>query len=87
MHLTGKDLTMPCTNATSPLRLRMNKRELLSLDADSGRVVCESGTLWITQDRDARDIVLDPGESFTPAAGRRAIVYALGPAALTVLGA
>lgn len=28
------------------------------------RVECLSGSLWITQDGDARDIVLAPGESF-----------------------
>ena len=29
------------------------------------RVECVSGTLWITQDGDPRDIVLAPGDSFT----------------------
>ena len=28
------------------------------------RVECVSGTLWVTQDGDLRDIVLAPGESF-----------------------
>ena len=28
------------------------------------RVECVSGALWVTQDGDTRDIVLEPGESF-----------------------
>ena len=67
-----------------PLRLQLGKRELLAIDAGTAKVVCESGSVWITQDRDRQDIVLDAGESFTPATGRGAIVYALDPAALRV---
>ena len=29
------------------------------------RVECLTGTLWVTQDGDSRDIVLEPGDSFT----------------------
>ena len=28
------------------------------------RVECLNGTLWVTQDGDSRDIVLEPGDSF-----------------------
>jgi hypothetical protein len=33
-------------------------------DALGRRVECLSGSLWITQDGDSRDIVLSPGEAF-----------------------
>jgi hypothetical protein len=65
-------------------QVRLARRDLLPLDPPVHRVVCESGSLWITQDRDARDILLEPGEAFTPDPARRAIVYALSTAALTV---
>lgn len=38
---------------------------------------CESGCLWITLDNDARDIILEAGQSFVPQEHQRAIVYAL----------
>ena len=65
-------------------RIHLAKREMLSLDPAVRQVVCESGCLWITQDRDTQDILLEPGQSFTPDPGRRAILYALGPATLRV---
>jgi len=39
-------------------------RRVHELQAYAHRVECVSGTLWITQDGDQRDIVLAPGESF-----------------------
>jgi hypothetical protein len=33
-------------------------------DAKGRRVECLSGSLWLTQDGDDRDVVLAPGESF-----------------------
>lgn|GEM_PF-1362616 len=40
------------------------------------RVDCEDGCLWITQDNDIRDIVLERGESFTLDRPGVAILYA-----------
>ena len=64
--------------------IRLARRDLHTLDPQARRVVCESGSLWITQDRDPRDILIDAGETFTPEPGRRVIVYALSAATLRV---
>lgn len=70
--------------ATHTLQVRLARRELLTLDPHARRVFCEAGSLWITQDRDPRDILLEAGDTFTPEPGRRAIVYALSAATLGV---
>ena len=53
-------------------------------DASGVTLRCDSGNLWITLDNDPRDIVLRAGEVFTTDEHRRALVYALGPSALTL---
>ena len=53
-------------------------------DAADVKFDCRKGTLWITLDGDGRDIVLEPGESFTSAEHRRALVYAMRPSCLDV---
>lgn len=53
-------------------------------DAAGVTLRCDSGDLWITLDHDPRDIVLRAGEVFTTDQHRRALVYALGPAAMTL---
>lgn len=53
-------------------------------DAALVQVRCTAGSLWITLDHDQRDIILAPGESFSSAEHRRALVYALEPAAFAL---
>lgn len=53
-------------------------------DAAAVNLRCDRGNLWITLDNDPRDIVLRAGEAFTTGEHRRALVYALSPAALTL---
>ena len=48
------------------------------------RVVCHSGTVWITQDNDPRDVILARGESFTLDRPGRALVHAFDAAAIAV---
>ena len=48
------------------------------------RVVCHSGSVWITQDNDPRDIILARGESFTLDRQGRALVHAFDAAAIAV---
>ena len=48
------------------------------------QIVCETGSLWITLDNDARDIILEAGQSFTSQQASRATVYALQATSLTV---
>lgn len=47
-------------------------------DALGTRIECVSGSLWITQDRDPRDIVLGPGEEFTLDQDGKAVIQASG---------
>jgi hypothetical protein len=49
------------------------------------RVECVSGTLWITQDGDPRDIVLAPGDSFTFDHRGDALISALDDARFLLL--
>ena len=53
-------------------------------DAAGVQIDCRRGSLWLTLDNDTRDIVLEPGESFVTAEHRRALLYALRPACVTV---
>ena len=44
--------------------LALARGELVRLDAARGvEVLCESGRVWITQERDSRDLWLSAGES------------------------
>ena len=52
--------------------------QLFSLpDAASARILCTAGTLWLTLDHDLRDVILEPGDSFSTQDHRRALLYAL----------
>ena len=53
-------------------------RQLFELpDASTARIVCTSGCLWLTLDDDPRDVILEPGDSFSAREPRRALLYAL----------
>ena len=49
------------------------------------RVECLNGTLWVTQDGDSRDIVLEPGDSFTFDHRGDALISALDDSRLLLL--
>ena len=52
--------------------------QLFSLpDAASARILCTAGSLWLTLDHDLRDVILEPGDSFSTGEHRRALLYAL----------
>jgi len=53
-------------------------------DASAVQVRCTSGTLWLTLDHDPRDVILAAGDSFITTEHRRALLYALEPAAFTL---
>lgn len=60
------------------------KGSLLSLgQGNQVEIGCESGVIWITQDNDPRDVVLNAGESFVSDRPGTVLVYALQPAVLT----
>lgn len=48
------------------------------------QVTVLSGTVWVTQARDARDIILARGQSFILDRSGRAVVYAFKDAAILV---
>ena len=57
----------------------------LTLTAPLGhRVDCVEGCVWITQDQDPRDVILSPGQSFTPDRDQRALIHALDPSRVRV---
>jgi hypothetical protein len=56
----------------------MKRGELLRLENAAGHVVqVRQGSLWITQDRDVADHVVQAGSSFLVRAGGRTLVSAL----------
>jgi len=54
-------------------------------DAQATRIVCETGTVWITIDNDSRDIVLSPGQSFVVDRRAGVLMYALEEASLRIV--
>jgi Protein of unknown function (DUF2917) len=40
-------------------------------------LVCLAGCIWITQDGDPRDVVINAGQVFTPDRNRRTLIHAL----------
>jgi len=55
----------------------LDKAQVLRVtDGFRAAVDCIDGCLWITQDNDPRDIILDSGESFTLDRPGKALVFA-----------
>lgn len=64
---------------------RLAHRTMLSLHDRAGeRIECCAGCLWLTQEGDPRDIVLEAGDGFMLDRPGTALVYALSDAHLTV---
>jgi hypothetical protein len=53
-------------------------------DGKGLEIIAVSGTVWITQARDRRDVLLTRGQSFILDRHGRAVVYALKDAAIVV---
>ena len=63
----------------------LGKGHIRHVHGDKGRrVELVSGSLWITQDGDPRDIVLAPGESVVLERSTPTIVQAFEPALITI---
>lgn len=70
----------------SDSEIELARRQLMCLaDASGVRIVVRSGSLWVTQDGDRRDVVLAAGDSFVVAGTARVIVQALSAARVGLL--
>ena len=50
-------------------------------------VVCHSGSVWVTQDGDTRDVILHAGETFTFDRDGPALLQAFEPGAISIVQA
>jgi hypothetical protein len=57
------------------------------VDGKGLRVTCLEGVVWITQERDRRDLILLPGQSFVLDRPGVAVVFALRDATISVASA
>ena len=68
--------------------IQLEARRLFDIpDAAAVQIRCTAGSLWITLDHDPRDIILVPGQVFSTGEHRRALLYALEPAAFALSAA
>ncbi|WP_399681294.1 DUF2917 domain-containing protein [Xenophilus sp.] len=75
--------------ATDPNRFQLGlpARAIFTLPDGAGvGITCRSGSVWVTMDRDPRDIVLAPGERFEGREHRRMLVSALEASCISVSG-
>lgn len=75
-----------CVEATPATgSVALNKKQHLRLrDAFGWTVKAESGTIWLTQESDSRDIVLKAGDSFVLDRQGAALISPLGEARLSL---
>jgi hypothetical protein len=65
--------------------MRLPARSVHRLDGAKGlQITAVTGTVWLTQAMDPRDIILTRGQSFILDRDGRAVVYALKDAAIVV---
>jgi Protein of unknown function (DUF2917) len=73
-HVSGFDLSPH----NPRMGLDLQHKALFTLaDALGVRIRCTSGSIWLTLDNDARDILLNPGDVFEPTAHSRVVLYSL----------
>ena len=69
----------------NPEGLCLKPKQLLKVRSGVGHtIVCHSGSVWLTQDRDRRDIVLDAGESFALDRDGLVLVQALEQSTISI---
>jgi hypothetical protein len=71
--------------ASSRFHVSLPKRSVFAIPDGAGvGIECRSGSVWVTLDRDPRDIVLEPGDRFEGTEHRRVLVSALEASCITV---
>lgn len=72
-------------HSSDHFELGMQREAMFSVpDAADLKIVCRSGTVWITLDGDLRDIVLEKCESFSTPDHKRALIYAMRPSCISI---
>jgi hypothetical protein len=75
-------------NPSSRFHVSLPTRSIFAVPDGAGvGIECRSGSVWLTLDRDPRDIVLAPGERFVSTEHRRVLVSALEASCITVFDA
>lgn len=65
--------------------LDLDQGQLLKVWNGAGNaILCRGGTVWITQEKDPQDIVLEPGESFVIDRSGLTLIEAMKAAAVSV---
>ena len=65
--------------------VELEQGDLLPLDRAKGvRVSCVEGSLWLTEERGAADVVLQPGQSYEVEATGRTLVQAMSRSRVAV---
>jgi Protein of unknown function (DUF2917) len=65
--------------------IRLHARDVHRIEDGQGlAVTCLRGNVWITQDRDVRDVVLSPGQSFVLDRNGLALAFAFKDATILV---
>ncbi len=69
----------------SQQRFELSPPQTLRLSRARGAVVtCVHGAVWLTQDDDPRDVILEPGQRFVIDGNRLALVSPFEPSRVTV---
>ena len=65
--------------------LCLNTNQVVKVHGGLGHaIVCHSGTVWVTQDGDPRDVILRAGDAFTFDREGPALVQAFEPGAISI---
>jgi len=71
---------------TTQFKALQKDRVLAQKSRTPQRVRCHVGTLWVTQDGDPRDVILEAGQQFVTDRTGELLISALVPSLLTVEG-
>ncbi len=75
-------MTFDSINPTFNLKARQIVRVA---DLHGARIACRQGTVWITQDGDVADTVLERGQWFETAKPGQILIYGLGAAEVDIV--